>query len=170
SQVTTDGAALVARAGDIRVDEITPGVVGVQEVQELILPSGVTKGTWAPAGTTAVAWNASTATIKAAIETDLGESISLVGGSGGDYFVTWYDEEPQAALTPVSISLSSQPTITIVETTHGDGTHHEVQTISFGGTPDGGTWTVNGGSGLAYNASTSAVQADLDATLGSGVV
>lgn len=86
--------------GNLTIVETTPGVEAVNEVQRFKLQDGASGGTWTYTNdfgsgnetSAAIAYNASAATVKAAIEgmtTPVAGDCSVVKNADGDWFVTW---------------------------------------------------------------------------------
>lgn len=101
---------------------------GVQEVQILTLPASTSGGTWKPAGTTAVDWDASAGDVEAAIETDLGEGVAVTGT--GPYTVTFDSTGNKDLLDVADVDLVKPASAAVVNT------------IQDGSPPEGGRFGV----------------------------
>ncbi len=92
---------------------------------------------------------------------------------GSYFYYSWIEMQLGGATDPISIKLNGRSgypasSINVAKVVTGDATvYAEIEFISFcGPTPTSGTWTINGGSGLAYNADAAAVQSSLQSTTG----
>jgi len=158
------------------VAEVT-GVAGTDEVQTVTLPADApTGGTWSmdwdSEGPTAVAWNASAATIQTALEgygTPVPGDILVTGAAGGPYTFTYaanLANSVQPDITADGDLLSGRPTV--LETTQeAVAGVDEVQTVSIPAAATGGTFTLTFDAvetgNIAYNADGAAVDAALEA-------
>jgi len=144
----------------IVVEETTPGVPGVNEIQRLTIGNTPTGGTFKltyDGQTTAdITWSATNGTLIANIDGAL-EALSniapgevttaagtLVGGIG-TIFITFSGalaetNVPLITVADNSLIDASTPTIAVGVTTPGDGGNNEVQTLTIGNQPTGGTF------------------------------
>jgi hypothetical protein len=157
-------------------------VVGTNEAQTITLTTGGTLGgtytlSYGGVTTGAIAFNATAATVQAALEAlaTIGAGNVAVTGptpttSGGVLTVTFQNQmgyRDVAALTGSAASLTgTTPGLAIATATPGAGLANETQTIAASGTVSGGTFTVTYSgqttAALAYNVSTADLQAALE--------
>lgn len=175
------GETIVLTANEPGVPfDITPtqsGTGGDGEVKTVTINNSPTGGTWswvdATYGTVSgIAYNASAGTLQTALEGIYGSgNVSVSGSSGGPYTVTFQGSKahldiPDTTFTNTSLT-GGNATVTVDETTKGAAGTSEVQTITFYGSPSGGTWTAtfNGytTTALAHNISTANLQTALRA-------
>jgi len=149
------------------------GIAGTNEVQTVTLSGVMTTGTFTlsfgAATTAGIAYNASAATVDAALEaisTIPAGGVAVTGSAGGPWTVTFtgalsYQEVPAMVMNDNGLK------VVVVETTPGVTLTNEVQTISLSGSPHGGTATLTYSgqttSALAYNAAAATIQAALEA-------
>jgi hypothetical protein len=167
-------------------------VVGTNEVQSLALTTGGTLGgtytlSFGGVVTSAIAFNASAATVQAALEavSTIGVNNVAVTGTtpttaGGTLTITFQNalgKQNVQALVPDATSLTgTTPGAAITTGTAGTGTANEVQTIIKTGTVTGGTFTITYSgqttAAIAYDATPAAVQTALEAlsNLGAGQI
>lgn len=153
------------------------GTGGNVEVKTVTINHSPTGGTWswvdATYGTAAgLAYNISAASLTTALEVIYGAgNVVATGSNGGPFTVTFaaalaHVDIPDTTFTTSSLT-GGDATVTVVETVKGAAGTSEVQTITFYGTPSGGTFTVsfNGFStaALAYNISAANLQTALRA-------
>lgn len=158
-------------------------IVGTNEVQSLALTTGGTLGgtytlAFGGAATGNIAFNATAATVQAALEglATVGTNNVLVSGttpttSGGTLTITFRNalgKQNVAAIVPDATNLTgTTPGAAITTGTAGSGTANEVQVVYASGTVSGGTFTITYSgqttSALDYNATTAAVQTALEA-------
>lgn len=184
--VTSSNSSIVpiTHAGDPFLKMTVQFVAGVPDVQTLTVVTGATGGqytfSFGGSTTTALAYNATTASVQAALRLLPGLTGVVVSGSPLTSSGTMIFTFPAAsgdvdALTINTASLTTAAAYTVTETTPGvAGTTSEVQTLK-GSAAAGGQFTLSfGGStttALAYNATTATVQTALRLLSGlSGVV
>lgn len=154
------------------------GTGGNSEVKTVTINNSPTGGTWSWVDSTygtssGLAYNISAANLQIALRTLYGSvgSPSVSGSAGGPYTVTFdgalaHTDIPDTTFTNTSLT-GGNATVSVVETVKGSAGTSEVQTITFYGSPSGGTWTAtfNGftTSALAYNISTANLQTALRA-------
>lgn len=167
----------------VNVTRSTVGTVPANDVQTIVYNGSVTAGSYtltlSGLGTTsAIAWNASTSTLQAALVAKAGTGNVTVGGAVGSYTVTFGGS---LASTPVVTMVLTSSLIgggaTVTHVTVGSAGANEVQVITISGGPTGGTFllTPYGDSdttNLAYNVAEADVQTALEvmSTIGSGNV
>jgi hypothetical protein len=173
----------------IVVEETTTGVLGVNEIQRLTIGNTPTGGTFKLAydgQTTAdITWSATNSTLIANIDGAL-EALSniepgevttaagtLVGGIG-TIFITFSGalaeiNVPMITVADNSLTDASTPTIAIVETTPGDTGTNEVQTLTIGNQPTGGTFKLEFDgqttAAITWSATNITLLANIDAAL-----
>lgn len=187
-EITT--ATINEGSDNVTVVETTPGVEAVNEVQKIELVGTYSGGTFTltidPGGgdetTGNIAYNASAATVQAAIEalTSFSEGdVAVTGGPGPSsaWFVTFKGSFAGTNMNPFSVdgtNLTGNGNVTITTTTQGGNLSDEIQTVAIDATA--GTYTLTFGGettgNLNYDASASTVQSALEglATIGSGNV
>lgn len=146
----------------------TPGIPSV--FTHLVSPptSGTDAETWSEAASAAEGFTGLSATDEVALVTINGAP------TGGTWTLTFGDDETtplayNASAAVVAAALSALPS-----TPESAGGTNDVQTVTVGGSPTGGTFTLTFGgqttAGIAYNAAASAVQSALAAlsTIGAG--
>lgn len=175
-----------SESGNVTVEETTPGVSPVNEVQKLELIGTYTGGTFTLTfdgqTTGAIAYNATDATVKAALEALSNIAVGDVAVTGGPgpaspWFVTFqgaYAATDVNLITVDGTNLTGGGSVTVETVTEGGGLSDEVQSFGFNGT--GGTYTLSFGgqttSALAHDATAATVQAALEAlsSIGAGNV
>lgn len=192
-------AEITARAGDsgqLILTAKTPGVpfeVQVEldggayttEFQVIRLLNSPTGGTWTLTfdgqTTTGIAYNASASTVQTALEalSNLAPGdVTVVRNAGSQYTVTFAGaylgvNVPQMIVGYQSLT-GGDLSIRVSSIAEGVLPTNEVQRVSLGGNPTGGTFTLGlpgqSAAGIAYNASASAVATALNGVLGSGEV
>ena len=155
-------------------------IVGTNEVQTITITGSPTGGTFtvsfAGATTSAIAYNASAATVQAALEAlaTIGVgNVAVTGGAlpGTAVSVTFQNalgkQNVVAMTTADSFTGGTSPASAVATATAGTGTTNEIQTVYASGTVSGGTFTITFSgqttSAIAYNASAATVQAALEA-------
>jgi hypothetical protein len=155
-------------------------IVGTNEVQTITVTGTPTGGsftvTFAGATTSAIAYNASAATVQAALEAlaTIGtNNVACTGGAlpGTAVTVTFQNglgkQNVVAMTTTDSFTGGTSPASAVATATAGTGTANEVQVVYASGTVSGGTFTITYSgqttSAIAYNATTAVVQAALEA-------
>ncbi len=174
SPITGSGALLSGRTVDIT--ETVTGVVAVDEVQTVSIPSDTTGGsftlTYDGQTTGAIQFNDTFGTLDGLLEalSNIGAGDVVVSGGPGpdtDWVVTF---ETLLAATDVDLmtadgALLTGSDVTVIETQSGGGGNNEIQTVSIPAEVVGGTFTLtyNGQttSTIAYNAAAGVVQASL---------
>lgn len=151
----------------------------INEVQQIVLPTGTSGGTFTitfnATTTGTIAWNASAATVQAALVAALGANFSVSGNAGGPWTVTFtntYGGTDVAMMTVNTTSLLGGSVVVTIQVTGGPGANC-VQTFYLG-SPTAGTYTLTFSghttAALAYNASASTIQTALQGlvSIGSG--
>lgn len=153
----------------------TQGVTAVPEVQRLDFSSVPDSGdytiTIGAESTTALAFNASNATIKAALETFTAITTVTVTGNYTDGIVVTFDAPVQnfGTMTVVDTLLTGATPVTVFPsmTTEGIAGVSEVQTMTFSEVPTAGTYTIDINAettaSIAYNASNATIKTELEA-------
>lgn len=186
---TVDGSG-----GEVSIVETTPGAEPVNEVQRIDLVGNYSGGTFTltvdlgsgDETTGNIAYNASAATVQAAIEALTSVSagdVAVTGGPGPStpWFVTWkgtYAATEVAEFTIDGTNLTGNGGVSVTTTTQGGGLSDEVQflTIKNDNTSPSGTYTLTLGGqttgAINYNATAATVQTALEAlsSIGSGNV
>lgn len=153
----------------------TEGVIAVPEVQRLDFSSVPDSGdytiTIGAESTTALAFNASNATIKAALEAFTAITTVTVTGNYTDGIVITFDSPVQnfGPITVVDTLLTGATAVTVFPsvTTEGIAGVSEVQTMTFSEAPTAGTYTITINAettaSIAYNASNATIKTELEA-------
>jgi len=174
----------------IVVEETTTGVLGVNEIQRLTIGNTPTGGTFKltyDGQTTAdITWSATNSTLIANIDgalealsnIDPGEVTTAAGtlvGGIGTIFITFSGalaetNVPLITVADNSLTDASTPTIAIVETTPGAATPtNEVQTLTIGNQPTGGTFKLEFDgqttAAITWSATNITLLANIDAAL-----
>jgi hypothetical protein len=161
----------------------TTGTNSTNEVQTITISDadgGTFTLTFDGQTTSGIAYNATAATVDAALEAlssiEVGE-VSVSGSAGGPYTVTFTNSlgaSDQPLMTASAASLThTSPGVSIVQTTAGSSITNEVQTVNLVDA-DGGTFTLTFGgqttAAIAHNASAATVDAALEAlsSIGTG--
>lgn len=168
--------------GEQGVAEVT-GTAGTNEVQTISHPSDTaTGGTWSMdwdgEGPTAVAYNASAATVEAALEAYASITVgdlTVTGPDGGPYVVEFgvnLAQQDVATITADGDLLSGRP-ITVVTSQEAVAAVDEVQTVTIPAAVAGGTFTLTYDgqttAAIAYDADAAAVDSALEALSNIGV-
>lgn len=172
----------------LTVEQLVAGTGALDDIQQIVLTGTPTAGTYTLSiansqtigteTTTAIAYNATAATVQSALTTLLGVgNVTVSGSTGGPYTVTFVGalaNTPQPTFG-VTASLTGGG-VNVTHTTVGSAGGGSVQTIIPSNTPTGGSFTLsfNGHttSAIAWNASGVDVAAALEAlsSVGSGNV
>jgi hypothetical protein len=183
--VDTDLALPTMDAGDYSLTDYQTATTGIDE-EQLVVVANATGGTftltYSGQTTSALAYNASAATVEAALEAlsniGVGEA-DVTSPATGQYVVTFsgtLGSQDVALMTASAASLTGG--IVTVETTQESvGGENEIQQVAIAGaTPTGGTFVLTfdavSTSDIAYNASAATVSAALEAlsSIGAGNV
>ncbi len=185
---TITGSTTNTATGAVVVVETTPGVAPVDEIQKLELlgsPSGGTFTiTWDVGGdetTGTIAWNATAATVRVALEglatPTVGDFI-VTGGAGpsNPWFVQFTGTYAATAVNPLRVnggSLTGTSSVTIAETVKGAGDSNEIQFLNMRGATAGTYTFVRGAQSsatIAFDATAATVATALDnmSQIGSG--
>lgn len=162
------------------------GTGGNAEVKTVTISHSPTGGTWSYIDSTygtvsGLAYNISAATLQTQLRTIYPTTgVSVTGSSGGPFTLTFaspYDHINIPDITFDATTLTGgDATVSVVETVKGAAGTSEVQTITFYGSPSGGTFTATfmgyTTSAQAYNVSSANLQTALRAltSIGSGNV
>lgn len=153
------------------------GTGGNYEVKTVTIGHSPTGGTWSWVDSTygtvsGLAYNISAASLQTALETPYGAgNVTVAGSNGGPFTVTFagtliHVNIPDTSFVATTLT-GGDSAVQVVETVKGAAGIDEVQTITFYGSPSGGTFTAsfNGAltSDLAYNISSADFQTALRA-------
>lgn len=153
------------------------GTGGNSEVKTVTIGNSPTGGTWdwvdSEYGTASgLAYNISDTSLTTALEVIYGSgNVTATGSSGGPFTVTFggtlaHVNIPDTTFVATSLT-GGNAAVSVVETRKGAAGTSEVQTITFYGSPAGGTWTASfmgvGTTPLAYNISSADLQTALRA-------
>lgn len=153
------------------------GTGGNGEIKTVTLTHSPTGGTWSWIDSTygtasSLAYNVSAANLTTALEVLYGAgNVVATGSDGGPYTVTFSGDMAHINVPDITFDHTSltggDATVSVVETVKGAAGTSEVQTITFYGTPSGGTFTASfegfGTAALAYNISAANLQTALRA-------
>lgn len=170
SQLGSDGTSLTQSASTINVVQSQAGSSGTQEVQTITVTAD--GGTWNINGGSGLQYNASSLDVESAIENSTGQGVSVSGGNGSPYVITWDSPGPQSELSVSNIDLTSgggSGSVGIVTNTDGVAGAVEIQTITLADSPTGGTWNINASSNITYNSNAVSVESVLEAAILTGV-
>lgn len=177
----TNVAAMTANAAGLLTSfsTTTPGSAGVNEVQQLSTSPSPTSGTftltYGANTTTAIAFNATAATIDTALEALASIGAGNVDCTGGPIsttpvlvtFTGTLAATNASLISSVSSLLGAVPTLTAATTTAGVAGVNEKQQLFTQGTVSGGTFTVSlaaeNTANIAYDASAATIQTALQA-------
>ena len=181
--MTASGASLTKTGGSVTASTSTPGVAAVNEQQTVTLNGSPTGGTftltYSGQTTSAIAYNASAADIKAALEALSNidpDAITCTGSAGGPWTITFGGNLAAtdiALLTSSAAGLTVQGgTVTPSVDTSGVVAVNEQQVVTINGSPPSGNFTLTYSgqttANIAYNATAGTVQTALEGLVNIG--
>ncbi|MBI3866827.1 MAG: hypothetical protein HY290_33525 [Planctomycetia bacterium] len=172
---TVTASTTVTSAGNVTVVETTPGQSAVNEVHQISLIGTYTGGTFTLTWnfgsgnetTGNIAYNASAATVQAAIEalaTPVPGDIVVTGGPGPNapWFVTFKGALGGMAITPGTVNganLTGNGSVSITTTQDGNGLSNEIQLLNLAGATGGSySLTFSGQTTASLNVHSTAAQ------------